>query len=167
MPPLRDGEKMDKHYHKSPRLEHYDYRENGCYFVTVCTKGRCHILRQPVGAATCRPMKLPPLSEWGTITEQGILQIPQIYPHITLEQYTVMPNHIHLLLTFDFPTDAPRISLSTVIGNLKRWVSLQIGTSIWQKGFYDHIIRDENDFLVKWHYIDTNPLRWESDEFYT
>lgn len=158
---------MEHKYRKSHRLLDYDYSENGCYFVTVCTKGRKNILRQPVGAATCRPRHFPELSEWGYIVKQAIEQIPIKYPYITLDTYVIMPNHIHLLLTFSSPIDIPHPTLSTVIGHMKRWVSMAIGTSIWQKGFYDHIIRDESDFLIKWHYIDTNPIKWESDEFYT
>ena len=151
---------------KPQRLPNYNYSESGCYYVTVCTKDRHPYFRQSVGAATCRPHQFPPLTHCGQIAEQAILQIPLHYPHITVENYIVMPNHLHMLLMFDAPTDNTPVSLSGVVGQMKRWVSMQLGFSPWQKSFHDHVIRDEHDFLVKWNYIDTNPQRWDSDEFY-
>ena len=151
---------------KSQRLPHYDYSENGCYYVTVCTNGRRPYFRQSVGAATCRPHSFPPLTRCGQLAEQAILQIPLHYPHITVEKYVVMPNHLHMLLMFDSTSNIRQVSLSDVVGHMKRWVSVQLGFSPWQKPFHDHIIRDEHDFLVKWNYIDTNPQRWCADEFY-
>ena len=83
-----------------------------------------------------------------------------------MEKYVVMPNHLHILLMFDTPIDNTPVSLFRVIGHMKRWVSMQVGFSPWQKSFHDHVIRDEHDFLVKWNYIDTNPQRWDSDELF-
>ena len=55
--------------------------------------------------------------------------------------------------------------MSTVIGSMKRWASRQCGRTLWQKGFYDHIIRDDNDFITRWNYIDTNPAKGQEDEY--
>ena len=80
-----------------------------------------------------------------------------------------MPNHIHLLILIkDIDSDGRIISAPTdskkrleiVIGQMKRWVSKQMGFSVWQKSFYDHIIRTENDYLDAWSYIDSNPRLW-------
>ena len=54
----------------------------------------------------------------------------------------------------------------TVVAGMKRYVSKQLGKSIWQKGFYDHIIRDEYDYQIKYQYIDENPEKWIDDELY-
>ena len=63
------------------------------------------------------------------------------------------------------PMVAPTIA--TVIKQFKGAVSKEVGTTVWQKGFYDHIIRDDEDYNTKAQYIDTNPLTWERDELYT
>ena len=57
-------------------------------------------------------------------------------------------------------------TVSRIIKQFKGSVTKKIGISIWQRSFYDHIIRDENDYLRIWDYIDTNPLKWSSDEYY-
>ena len=59
-----------------------------------------------------------------------------------------------------------KISTPTVVAGMKRYVSKQLGKSIWQKGFYDHIIRDEYDYQIKYQYIDENPEKWIDDELY-
>ena len=99
---------------------------------------------------------------------KDILKIEKIYPCIFVDSYVIMPNHIHLLLTIDTirrPMVAPTIA--TVIKQFKGAVSKEVGMSVWQKGFYDHIIRDDEDYNTKAQYIDTNPLTWERDELYT
>lgn len=74
-----------------------------------------------------------------------------------------MPDHIHLLITISSdekgrPMGAPTVS--TVINQLKGYVSKQVGFSLWQKSYYDHIIRDDNDYEVRWQYIENNPISW-------
>ena len=61
---------------------------------------------------------------------------------------------------------APTQSVSTRIRSFKTLVSKQIGQSIWQRSFYDHVIRDEGDYLHIWQYIDSNPAKWAEDEYY-
>lgn len=57
-------------------------------------------------------------------------------------------------------------SAPTIIGSFKRAVSMKIGKSIWQKSYYDHVIRDEYDYQIKWQYIDDNPAKWSKDKMY-
>ena len=96
--------------------------------------------------------------------DAAIRQIPKHYPNVALDHYVVMPNHVHILLTI---ADAyGRQSVSTIIGHMKRWSTMQIGKPLWQKGFNDRVIRDDEEFYIKWRYIDMNPLRWETDEFF-
>ena len=125
------------------------------------------ILITPVGAEIIRPNSR--LSEYGEIVYNAILNIKKHYDYVTVEKFVIMPNHIHLLLMIDSGgriLSAPTKTISTIIGQLKRSVSKSIGNSIWQKSFYDHIIRDENDFFTKWKYIDENPIKWETDEYF-
>lgn len=82
-----------------------------------------------------------------------------------VDYYVIMPNHIHLLISINNHSGR-MISAPTVIGQLKRYVSKECGFPIWQKGFYDHIIRDEEDYINKAEYIINNPLKWNEDELY-
>ena len=155
---------------KPNRLCEFDYSGIGVYFITVCTKDKQCILwnTTPVGADIIR-RNSSKLSEYGKIVYNAILNINKHYDYVTVEKFVIMPNHIHLLLMIDSSgrmVSAPTKTVSTIIGQLKRSVSKSIGKSIWQKSFYDHIIRDENDFLTKWKYIDENLIKWETDEYF-
>lgn len=151
---------------KDLRLKGYDYSRAGAYFVTVCTRDREKIFWEPVGATCGRP----PLSEMGKIVQNEIQHMSTIYPGIWVEKYVVMPNHIHLLICMDTgerdgrPQAAP--TLSRVMQQFKGATSKRCGRPLWQKSFYDHIIRDEQDYRARWAYIDTNPARWQEDRFY-
>ncbi len=57
-------------------------------------------------------------------------------------------------------------TVSRIIKQMKGYVSKKIGKSVWQKSFYDHVIRNENDYLEIWQYIDSNPAKWTDDKFY-
>ena len=147
---------------KSIRIEGYDYSTPGAYFITVCTANREKIFWNSVGADIIRPKNLP-LSQAGRIAEQAIRQIPNHYPTISVDKYCIMPDHIHLLLRIESDADGRIISaptISTVVGSMKRWVSKQIGRSIWQKSFYDHGIRNQQDYDEIWEYIENNPLKY-------
>ena len=74
-----------------------------------------------------------------------------------------MPNHIHMIVIIDKATS---ISIPRVIKQYKEYITKQIGESIWQKSYYDHIIRNEKDYLRIWEYIDKNILKWSLDKYY-
>lgn len=159
---------MELHQRKPNRLPNFDYSTPGAYFITICTKDHKCLFWENVGASIARPQK-PKLSDWGNIVAVAIRKIPTCYPAVSVDHYVVMPNHIHLLLQINTDEDgrampAPRIS--TIVQQLKGIVTKQIGSSVWQKLFHDHIIRGKQDYLKIWEYIDNNPLRWEEDCFY-
>ena len=150
---------------KPNRLCGYNYDTPGAYFITICTKDRACIFWNTVGASIARP----PLSAAGAIVNNAIGQIPKYYPAITVDQYAVMPNHIHLLLhiqTDENGQEIPAPTISRVIQQLKGIVTKQLGYSPWQKLFHDHIIRNRQDYLKIWEYIDSNPSQWKKDCFY-
>lgn len=161
---------MDLPKRKANRLKNYDYSSNGMYFITICAKNKKHIFGKIVGATIGRPPEIH-LSQYGEITKYAIEQISVHYSAVSVEKYVIMPNHIHLLLLTDTynkngrPMVAPTISV--VIQQMKGYVSKQIGFSPWQKLFHDHIIRNEKDYEKIWEYIDTNPVKWKEDCFYT
>ena len=147
---------------KQIRIKNYDYATPGAYFITVCTANREKIFWNGVGADIIRPRSLP-LSASGKIAEQAVLQIASHYENIVVDKYCIMPDHIHLILRIESNTSGRMVSaptISTVVGSMKRWVSKQIGKPIWQKSFYEHGIRNQQDYDEIWTYIDNNPLKY-------
>ncbi len=146
---------------KPNRLKNYDYSSQGAYFITICTLDRKCILSHIVGGdALIAPQTN--LTHCGEIARKYIESMPGI------DKYVIMPNHIHLLIAIDGPmkASAPTISVPNLIRSFKVLVSKEIGQSIWQRSFYDHIIRDEEDYLNHLRYIEDNPARWSVDKYY-
>ena len=142
---------------KPIRMTDYDYSAPGAYFITVCIAERKALLRN-VGAATSRPS----LSKIGLVVEKAIEQISEYYPMISVDKYCIMPDHIHMILSVNTDVDGRHIAaptVSTVVGHMKRWVSIQIGNSIWQKSFIDHVIRNDKGYQAIWEYIENNPIK--------
>ena len=159
---------MEQPKRKPTRLKDYNYSSAGVYFVTVCTKDKKPLLWNNVGASIARPQSAN-LSVYGKIVDDAIRQIPIHYPDVNVDNYVVMPNHIHLLLSIEGNIDGrPMVAptISRVIQQMKGYVSKQIGYSIWQKLFIDHIIRNERDYIEHYTYIDNNPIKWELDDLY-
>ncbi len=153
---------------KKNRLKNYDYSSCGAYFITICTLGRKNYFWKNVGAIIDRPQNVA-LSPYGKIVDEAIQNISSAYSTLSLESYVIMPNHIHILLQvcadeYGRPLVAP--TMSRVVKQLKGIVSKQVGISIWQKSFYDHIIRNREDYEEHLRYIYENPMRWYYDELY-
>lgn len=158
---------------KNNRLQGYDYSQAGYYFVTICVKDKRVLLWEdiPVGARIARPS----LSATGKIIEKAINQIHAHYPMISIDKYVVMPNHIHMILIISAEDNGNVVgngramrapTLPTVINQMKGYVTKQIGYSVWQKLFHDHIIRNEKEYQKIWQYIDENPQKWADDCYF-
>ena len=164
------GGRMEMEYpiRKKNRLSNYDYSQNGAYFITICTENRKCLLSTIVGANMERPA-YSQLTAAGKTVEEAIREIPAHYPNVRLEKYVIMPNHVHLLLMIDTLPGRPMVAptVSRVIQQMKGHVTKRIGRSLFQKSFHDRIIRSDAEYDMIWEYIDTNPLRWELDCFYT
>ena len=153
---------------KPNRLTEYDYSQPNAYFVTICTRKKQKMFWGNVGASIARPDRLP-LSVYGKVVEEAILNIPKHYPMISVDNYVIMPNHIHLLLqihTDDCGRAMLAPTIARVVQQMKGYVTKKIGISIWQKLFHDHVIRGQQDYLEIWNYIEGNPSKWEEDCFY-
>ena len=151
---------------KNLRLPQYDYSTAGSYFLTVCTQNRRCILasvgRDDFGA----PMEM---TAYGRIVEEYVCAIPMAYPDVVLEKYAIMPNHIHLLISLSggaAGSPRPTQRIPRVVSALKRLTNRCAGEKLWQNSYYDHVVRNEEDFLRIWEYIDTNPARWAEDEYH-
>ncbi|MGN0650633.1 MAG: transposase [Oscillospiraceae bacterium] len=174
---------MEYRYRKRIRLANYDYSTNGIYFITICTKNRENLFWQhpPVGATSGRPTIGSPLSdsnnigsehltELGKEAEESVLMIPAAYRgNVNVGDYVIMPNHIHLILVINRQgpaADENPPTISCVIKQYKGVVSKLAGCSIWQKSFYEHIIRSEDEYIRIVQYIEENPENWEQDSLY-
>ena len=151
------------------RLKEYDYSQPGYYFVTICTAVRhqdiLSVISPAVGAIINRPPAEVSLTALGQLARQAILEIANQYPGILVDTYCIMPDHVHLILAVqNTESDGRQIaaptSISTVIQQLKRAVSRAAGQSVWQKSFYDHVIRNDTDLAETRQYIVNNPLNW-------
>ena len=154
---------------KHPRLKESDYSANGYSTVTICTKNRQQILSKLVGRGAHTPPSIV-LTNAGKIVEKYIKNINTVYNDITVDCYCIMPNHIHLILFFNVSESnggmwASRPTLDTVIRTLKTMVTKELKQSIWQKSFFDHIIRNEQDLYNERRYVEENPARWLTGDY--
>ena len=159
---------MDLPKRKQNRLVEYDYSTPNAYFITVCTKNRKNLFWMEVGAIIDRPNNVP-LTNLGMIARQSIEDIPNYYSAVSVDHFVIMPNHIHLLLQINTDADGRSMiapTVSTVVRLMKGTVYTQAGLSVWQKGFYEHVIRNDHDYREIWNYIDGNPSKWTEDKLY-
>ena len=141
---------------KHPRLKEYDYSNDGGYFVTVCVKNKEKLLGEPV--LVNGKIKLTPIGE---TAEKHIKVINSAYDGVRVDSYMIMPDHIHMLITISGGMRACRpTSLQTVVRTFKTMVTREIGFSVWQTSFYEHIVRDEKDYTDIDNYIRANPQKY-------
>lgn len=153
------------------RLRGYDYTRPGAYFVTICTHRRVCLFGRIVDGA------IHP-NAFGAIVDACWRTLPEHYPHVGLDAFVVMPNHVHgiLVLAHDVVNSRStralpsRHGLPEIVRAFKTFSSRRIneqrygrGVPVWQRGYYEHIIRNETSLREIESYIETNPLRWNLD----
>lgn len=169
------------------RLSGYDYGQEGLYFVTICCQDKvCRFGKVVDGEMV--------LNQAGEIARQCWMDIPKHFPHIDLHEFIIMPNHIHGILEITQSIGVKNLSpesgtsfhspsktIGSVIRGFKIGVSkwfrnnqtakdfspLQSPKSIWQRNYYEHIIRNEESHWNISEYIRNNPYNWASDDYYT
>lgn len=179
-----------KHHRRSIRLKGFDYTKPGWYFVTICIQNReCLFGKIENGRMI--------VNNYGKIAETCWLTISDHFQKTKLDEYIIMPNHIHGIIeicngvvgarhaaplqqsysinsrnieTFGKPFPG---SLSTIIRSFKSVFTNQInkinktpGSKFWQRNYYEHIIRNEEELYQIRQYIITNPLKWQDDRFH-
>ncbi len=161
-------------YRKKTRLEGADYNSNKVVFLTICTKDRRCILSKIVGTGVLDGPKIE-LTQYGKIADKYINQLNSFYDNISLENYVIMPNHIHMLLWIkeneNGPSGTPVPTIqntipSRFVSTFKRFCNKECGENIWQYRSYDHIIRNTKDCEEHIKYIYENPMKWYYDELY-
>ena len=162
---------------RSPRHIEFDYSQPGAYFITICTKDRICLFGEIQDDTMI-------LNAAGRMVERWLLKVPSKFPVFQDDALIIMPNHLHCVL-FNKPNDnTPQLdhkieanpSLSDVIQWLKTMTTNEyirgvkdlqwnpFRRQLWQRSFYDHVIRNEEELAAFRAYIDQNPLKWSLDK---
>lgn len=139
------------------RLNDLYYTKKGMYFITICTKNRIEIL----GQIKDKDIKL---TKEGKITRKLTQEIEKIFDNITINEYIIMPNHVHMII--EIKEEKENVSIVKIIKKYKSNISQRLGYSIWQKSYYDHIIRDEKEYYIIKKYIQDNIINWKKDRYF-
>ncbi len=171
---------------RSIRLKGYDYTQAGAYFITICSHQREHIFGEVVDGE----MKL---NKFGLVAKQQWEKLPKRFPNIELGAFVIMPNHEHGVIQiverrgtagklnnhddessrraptekFQKPVHG---SIPTIVRSYKSAVAYRInlmrganGVPVWQRNYYEHIVRNERELELITKYIDYNPFNWQLD----
>ncbi len=183
---------MDNTLHKrhSIRLYEYDYSLSGMYFVTICTQNKVclfgKVVENTVGAGLCPALteNFVELSEHGKIIEEQWNALPHRFSNIVLHEYVIMPNHFHAIIEIEPPVieaniddiragQSPAPTVGNIIGAFKSISTKECnkmdnvcGRKIWQRNYYEHIIRNQKSYTNITDYIASNPINWQSDDYY-
>ncbi len=166
---------------RSIRLPEYDYGQAGAYFITVVTYHRKCVFGDVVDGEVR-------LSKMGVIVNAAWQELPAHFPNVTNDEYVIMPNHLHGIIQIISDSlgrhiwrpyemteviEPSRTPLGVIIGNFKAAVTRAVHKvkgfehfHLWQRNYYEHIIRDERDYERVLEYIRSNPMNWEQDSEY-
>jgi len=159
------------HHRRSIRLQGYDYSQAGAYYFTIVVYMRECLFGEIVASEI-------KLNQFGEIVRQTWFDLPNHYTNIELDEFCIMPNHVHGIImltnvgnpTADAAIQTNNIPLSEVIRAFKSFSARRInvarqtqGIPVWQRNYYEHIIRDQQEYLAIQAYIIQNPRNWEYD----
>ena len=173
-----------KHRRRSIRLKGYDYSRKGAYFVTICTNQKECVLG-------CVENGSMVLNEIGQMVRKAWTELPTHYAGVDIDEFVVMPNHLHGIIILNVgagPRACPEnkgqpqgvaptktLSLSDVIQRFKSLTIKRYGNGVrrnnwepfekhfWQRNYYEHVVRNEDDLNEIREYVINNPLKWELD----
>ena len=171
---------LNQHNRRSIRLKEFDYSTPWWYYITICTYDRQNLFGQIVDGKMI-------LNKFGTIVREEWLRTEKFRENVELDYYIIMPNHFHGIPIINSRDTARCVptnektkfgelfpgSLPVIVRSFKSAVTKGVnelrnspGEPIWQKNYYEHIIRNQNDLNNIRKYIELNPLKWEIDEYY-
>ncbi|GHV55317.1 hypothetical protein FACS1894216_17310 [Synergistales bacterium] len=156
---------------RSIRLKGYDYSQSGMYFVTICAQDRECLFGAiiPNGAA---PNKIA-LNDAGRMIEREWEKLISRFPYIVLREYIIMPNHFHGI--FEIRSDENKATIGDIVGAFKSITTAgyihgvnndgwqPFCKRLWQRNYYEHIVRNEDEYCQIAEYIQNNPFNWEND----
>jgi REP element-mobilizing transposase RayT len=155
------------HNRRSIRLTDHNYYKPGSYFVTLCTQNRNPYFGKHTNDGIV-------LSAAGKMVQKAIMDLPNMYVNVEMDEYIVMPDHVHLIaILSERVKNGMLLSLPDVVHRLKvrttnlfirgvkyqDWESFQV--RLWQRNYYEHIIRNENEMNRIRRYIQKNPCPWK------
>jgi REP element-mobilizing transposase RayT len=155
---------------KSIRLSTYNYKKNGSYFITICIQNRENRLGKIKNGNMI-------LNQAGEMIDKWLNYLSEHFKNISITDRVIMPNHIHFILNIQHQTE-DLATLSTMIQwfktmttneyirGVKDNIYLPFNKRIWQRNYYEHIIRNEKSFLQIEQYIQNNPRLWQEDILY-
>ncbi|MBE6999166.1 MAG: transposase [Ruminococcaceae bacterium] len=146
---------------KQPRLSEYDYGTAGCTFVTLCTQDRANLFQ----------MEPPANDSMGNrVLRRGLRLLEEHFPGVTVDKYVIMPDHLHLMITIgetqtrqaipDVMQYFKTITTNDYIRGVKAGFLPPFHGKLWQRSYYDHVIRNQQDYDETWQYIENNPTKW-------
>lgn len=145
---------------KPHRKPGHDYADFGRYFLTISSLCCRHIFWAD-DELECGVREDPPLlSSAGKIVRDTIQNLPNVYPGVSVDIFSIMPDHIHLIIVL-FPTversDKAGRSIPVLVQQFKRKCSLTYGKKLWHRDYYDRVIRSDEEYGRIWNYIENNP----------
>lgn len=156
---------MDLPQRKPNRLKNYDYGQTGCYFVTLCTQNRQPLFS--VESVGNDPRVVPPIQN--KIIHKWIRATQNKFPNIKIDKYVIMPDHLHFIFNIterhtgrslqDAIKFFKTMTTNEYIKGVKSNVLPSFNKKVWQKSYYDHIIRNQDDYNEVWEYIQNNPTK--------
>lgn len=180
-----------RHHRRSIRLQNYDYSQSGFYFITICTEDRACILGEIIqgemvlnelGAIVQKAWDTP--SNYPNVEMDAFVVMPNHVHGIVWIQESIGAIHHSVGAIHESPLTEPpehnpyrnerrKMLLSKIVGKFKMVSAKQIniarnseGIRVWQRNYYEHIIRDEKSYLRILDYIQTNPAKWSCDKFH-
>ena len=161
----------EKHHRRSIRLQGYDYSRAGAYFVTLCTQNRECLFGDVVDGET----RLNPV---GQIAGDAWKWLASQYDYVELDEWVIMPNHLHGIIIISdgrggSRTAPTRKPIGRLVGAFKTVSTKHInklrntpGEKLWQRNYWEHIVRNEPELKRIREYIRNNPSQWEMDQLY-
>ncbi len=163
-----------KHHRRSIRLNGYDYAQPGAYFVTTVTHQRECLFGDVVDGEMM-------LNVCGEIAKLVWDELPNHYPYVILDEFCVMPNHVHMIIVLSETSSSrggfqthpypKRHALPEIVRGFKTFSARRInesqnsrGVPVWQRNYYERIVRDDREMNAIRQYIQNNPLNWEQDK---
>jgi putative transposase len=156
----------NKHHRRAMRLRGCDYSQNGAYYLTLCTQHRLCLYGEIIDDKM-------ELNDAGRMIERFWLEIPKRFTNVELDLYVVMPNHMHGIVAIagkasdTIPAMMQQFKTFTTnayIRGVKKENWQSFPGKLWQRSYYDHIVRNEAELNAIRHYIETNAVRWNEDQ---
>lgn len=173
------------HHRRSIRLKDYDYSTPNWYYVTICTQNKKCLFGEVINGKMI-------LNECGKIVEDELLKTKEIRKNVDLDYYVIMPNHLHAIIIIKYQLKStnengrgelqfstankfisPSQTIGAIVRGFKSAATNRINQArntpnykIWQKNYYEHILRNEKDLYFTRNYIKLNPFKWELEEYY-